>query len=203
MKEFLEQVNRDLAAQEDAVVEKTGRKQGDLPDIRRLELDKVFTPGKTFRTRSNPWEQILLKDVKSFESPSSMTEDSDVDGSGRDSLSSRRFKLSYTDLGVGGGAMDVKTTTAEEVTTSAGEQTDSAASEAVSEETSTAETFKAGEETIVESQTEEKTATTTDSEATETAQETPTEEKPAEEKKEEKKVEESGGWFSSLFGRKK
>ena len=33
IREFMEQVNKDESVKEEAVVEKTGRKQGDLPDI--------------------------------------------------------------------------------------------------------------------------------------------------------------------------
>ena len=50
-------------------------------------------------------------DVKAFESPSSLTEDSSSDGS--KPLKERGFNLSYKDMQ---GVADVKTTTAEEET---------------------------------------------------------------------------------------
>ena len=79
IREFLEQVNRDQAAIHDAKVEKKGKKLGDLPDIRRLEMDK-----KPERNISNPnqWDRIL--ESTAFESPSSMTEE---DSDEREALS--------------------------------------------------------------------------------------------------------------------
>ena len=59
IREFMEQVNKDESVKEEAVVEKTGRKQGDLPDIQRLQLEKKVED--TRRRQKNPsrWDHIL------------------------------------------------------------------------------------------------------------------------------------------------
>lgn len=112
MREFLEQVNKDQAAKIEQEVVKTGRKQGDLPDIHRLEQDKPSGLGPRQQKQPNHWEHLMV-DVKAVESPSSMTEDSDE----KEALAKRSVKLSYSDLGVS----DIKTTADE--TTSASEST--------------------------------------------------------------------------------
>ena len=89
----------------DAKIERKGKKQGDLPDIRRLEMDKKEDTGPQNEFR---WDRLI--ETSAFESPSSMTED---DTDEREALSKRGFKLSYSDLGV---SMDVKTSTGEDFT---------------------------------------------------------------------------------------
>lgn len=210
IREFMEQVNKDQTIKIEAAEEKTGRKQGDLPDIKRLQLDKKEEVTTRRQKKKNPWEGVLAKE---FESPSSMTEDSDDKGS----LSERGFKLSYKDLGV----PEVKTT-ADEVTSMTDEATESANDGATSERTSAPDQtshdegeFKAAAaekdpvetetQTDVDSQPETATeeAKTTDTEEANatTAEETEKEEKKVEQ--EEKEEKQSGGWFSSLFGGKK
>ena len=95
IREFMEQVNKDETSKVDEVVKTKGRKQGDLPDIKRMrQISKDNEPKKG---KNNNVLQAYLKkqDLNAFDSPTSITEDSDDK-----SLSKRGFKLSYEDLGV-------------------------------------------------------------------------------------------------------
>lgn len=207
IREFMDQANKDRALYSEAQVQKTGRKQGDLPDIRRLSsAEKVESLEQEPLKRVHKyWDGVVAQEPKAFDSPSSMTEDSDE----KDALRARSFKLGYKEMGV-----DIKTTTAEEVTSMTDSATESAidsttelteeASEEIHSDKMEAKEAEITEEVeeVVET-TEE--AKTTDTEATSEAETTSKEEieeksEPVEEKKEE---ESSGSWFSSLFGGKK
>ena len=137
IREFMEQVNRDNERKIAEVLERKGYKQGDLPDIARLRLDptaKAEKPKKSVSSGSYVSRVASAYglddiDVKAFESPSSLTEDSSDDSK---PLGDRGFNLSYKDMM---GVTDLKTT-ADEVSTTE-EQTDSAT------ETQSASTDKA------------------------------------------------------------
>lgn len=120
IREFMEQANKDKSQWQEELVQKTGKKQGDLADIRRLTLaDKKSSLEKESPKKNelNYWESLISTEPKQFDSPSSMTEDSDE----KDALRDRGFKLGYKDLGV-----DMRTTTAEEATSMTDSATESA-----------------------------------------------------------------------------
>ena len=139
-----------------------------MPDIARLRLD----PSAKITKKKPNKEQLALRekldgvmknfDVKAFESPSSMTEDSDDKA-----LADRGFKLSYKDMGVG---VDLKTT-ADEATTMT-DDTEHSATESATEQSEPSEKAAADsatmaqkeEEEVVETVSAEETAATTASE---------------------------------------
>lgn len=123
IREFMEQVNRDNERKIAELLERKGYKQGDLPDIARLRLDPSAKTDQAKNSGTGKYVTRVAKayglddiDVKAFESPSSLTEDSDDSKP----LGDRGFNLSYKDMM---GVTDVKTT-ADEVTTTE-EHTDS------------------------------------------------------------------------------
>lgn len=89
---FMEQVNKDETTKVDAVIEKGGRKQGDLPDIKRIkQIDQPKDKKK--KKKEISYVDAKLKNLKAFESPSS-------DSDSKTPLSKRSFKFSYEKLGI-------------------------------------------------------------------------------------------------------
>ena len=139
-----------------------------MPDIARLRLDpsaKITKkkPSKEQKALREKLDSVMKNfDVKAFESPSSMTEDSDDKA-----LADRGFKLSYKDMGVG---VDLKTT-ADEATTMT-DDTEHSATESATEQSEPSEKTAADsatmaqkeEEEVVETVSAEETAATTASE---------------------------------------
>ena len=139
-----------------------------MPDIARLKLDptaKIIKkkPSKEKKALREKMDSVMKNfDVKAFESPSSMTEDSDDKA-----LADRGFKLSYKDMGLG---VDLKTT-ADEATTMT-DDTEHSATESATEQsessektaTDSAAMAQKEEEEVVETVSAEDTAATTASE---------------------------------------
>ena len=140
-----------------------------MPDIARLRLDpsaKITKkkPSKEQKALREKLDSVMKNfDVKAFESPSSMTEDSDDKA-----LADRGFKLSYKDMGVG---VDLKTT-ADEATTMT-DDTEHSATESATEQSEPSEKTAADsatmaqkeeEEVVIETVSAEETAATTASE---------------------------------------
>ena len=139
-----------------------------MPDIARLRLDPTAKitkkkPSKEQKALREKLDSVMKNfDVKAFESPSSMTEDSDDKA-----LADRGFKLSYKDMGVG---VDLKTT-ADEATTMT-DDTEHSATESATEQSEPSEKTAADsatmaqkeEEEVVDSVSAEETAATTASE---------------------------------------
>lgn len=91
IKEFMEQVNKDLALRDQAALEKKGKQIGDLPDIKRLQIKSADEAPK--KRKKKTMEAFLQS--KQFDSPSSSDEEE-----GKKLLSKRGFELSFTDLGI-------------------------------------------------------------------------------------------------------
>ena len=55
---FMKNVNKDVTDKAEAVVEKRGRKMGDLPDIQRLKKEDVKVKHPKVITRE-PWKHVV------------------------------------------------------------------------------------------------------------------------------------------------